>query len=158
MPLEVPNNIAWCIVKLTIPFTLPSGVDTLIPIDTVPLSTKANYDPFNCFVPGSNQIALPNWASEVKVIAHVGYPIQNLLSASCGIHLFRNGAFTGEAFYHVHVPYPAGLTQILSVVAITPFIPVLSPGETWTMLGHQDTGAGIQVVTGPETWLAVNFR
>lgn len=144
-------------------------VFTAIPFDTV------NYDDANGFALSDNtHIKAPTWATWVNCTGHLGFDYQTTAGATAGvarIHLFRNDQPTlQDAFYHVIQYYPVAsasdcsLGQApcnpwqLSMTATTNWIPILSSGEKWSVLGWQNTGRTANIIRGKEVWLLCRFR
>lgn len=127
-----------------------NGTYTIAPSQTV-----ASTPMLSCAV-----IIVPPWAKYVSVTGHLGFPQQNTLTARASIHLWRNGGATSEAFYHSRVAYAADLVAAnnTSIFGSTGGkIPVMFPGEIWSLVAWQSTGVNQNMPVGQNQWLKVEF-
>lgn len=131
---------------------LPSAAYKKIQLATVLYDSDVAADIVN------SQIVVPSWAANVQVTGHIQFPVQNLKNAWAGGHLFRNNSPTSEGFYHSRTYYPMSTDSLgyVSLVMVSPVIPVQSVNETWQLFGWQDSG-GTQYVGGQGNWLQVCF-
>lgn len=86
---------------------------------------------------------------------------QAMTQAGLNFQLFGVGADspTPEAHYHNRVSYPANANsyEYTSVLAVSPWIPVIALNESWTAYLWQNTGAPVTTSTN-ENWLSAEFR
>lgn len=131
-------------------------------------------------------ISVPSWVQDVKVTGHISFPSQAVAAGLGSGHLWRAvasanltttgslaanyGGGTGatyvdvghrptpEAHYHNRVYYPLNAGAYISVLAHTPWIPVMATNEVWSLFAWQNTGASVTTTSGVEQWLCVEFR
>lgn len=138
--------------------TVPSGTFTKIIMDT------ALYDTEGCVDFANSQIVVPTGAQFVRLQGHLTYPPQNVGSGSGSVHLWRNGSSTVEAHYHnrQHYTATAVASEYCSMVAVTPWIPVMYANEAWTLVAFQASGGSVNsgIFNHPgavENWLSAEF-
>lgn len=127
----------------------------------------------------NSKVVVPSWVNFVRVTGHISFPDQNVAAGHASAHLWRNvrgdqyltpagtryyvastnaDKPTPEAHYHNRIYYPQLATSsYISLLAVTPIIPVLAVNEEWTLYGWQDTGASVITSSGAECWLGVEF-
>lgn len=115
---------------------------------------------------GDGVIVLPLWSNFCIVEAHVTFPAQINGDGYCSAHLFRNSHPTpvplggADMAYHNRIFYSVNNLSYTSFTAITDKIPVIFPGESWSLPARQTSGATQNVggfAYNGETWLSVRY-
>lgn len=162
MPLFVPDNPKGTLIYRFNTDTIIPGDSSLVTLDW----DTVQFDTVNGFnIANPERITSPNWARFIKVMAHVLFSPQNTVGAVNGeahCHLFRNGLPTNDVHYHFYIYYPAvnlGLQRGFNIKAVTPWIPIQSVGEYWSVPVGQSTGQDATLVqSGLESWFYCQFK
>lgn len=145
------------------------NTDTTVPGDSSLVTLNwdsVQFDTVNGFnIANPERITAPSWASFVKVMAHVLFAPQTIVGSVDGVahcHLFRNGLSTGDVHYHVYIYYPVGAVggaRGFNIKAVTPWIPIQSIGEYWSVPVGQNTGQDAELIqSGLESWFYCQFK
>lgn len=139
-------------------------LDSVTSFGTGGFPSPVSFDTHNAFRAATNDIQVPAWATECKVMGHISVPDNTVALATAGYfggHLFRNGVSTPEAYYHNYQYYPLAIGKVLSLLMVTPWIPLRYQSEVWTLVMRQGTGQTISVGGSTDPvgiWLSVEYR